>query len=552
MNKSFSFFKAILGIICAFVSASSVYAVPAYRGWRTMHQPDGTEIKIRQVGDEFYHYTLNEEGKEVRQNADGFFEVVGEAPAPEVAQARRAKAQMRRMKQEIGTTPNLAPKGVVILANFKDQQMKSEHTQAVFDELCNSENCTVNAYNGTDYPSAAQYFADQSNGEYRPVFDVFGPVTLSKNYAYYGEDMPGQDEGYDKYAADAVVEACLLANKQYDINFADYSTDGKYVDFVYVIYAGKGQADGGDVNTIWPHNWEISSCIYYKNCTYTREQAKVDGKYIENYACSAELSGSALGGIGTLCHEFGHVMGLPDWYDTSYGTNYDNYLTPNEWDIMDGGAYNGDGHCPPNYSPWEKYFFGWVDPINPGETPANDTLYANGTDDYNVYQINNSGVKQDATQSGWAYYLENRQMNGWDEYIPDIGMVIWKVNFDASSWQNNTPNNTSNAPKYTIVCSQGTEIGADIGANYGKNNVFPNGDINSWTDLSNRPVTEISKSGQLVTFLYMGGVVEETNITWMALPSMDTPATATKILQNGHIYILRNGETYTISGQIIQ
>ena len=85
----------------------------------------------------------------------------------------------------------------------------------------------------------------------------------------------------------------------------------------------------------------------------------VDGKMINTYACSNELMGSSLSGIGTLCHEFGHVMGMPDFYDTQYGTNYNNCLTPNDWDVMDGGAYNGDGHCPPNYSPWEKEQIGY-------------------------------------------------------------------------------------------------------------------------------------------------------------------------------------------------
>ena len=162
------------------VIAVSLLAVPARREWRTVTQADGTSIEVMVVGDEFFHYTINRDGKQVRE-INGKYEVVGEEPTAEVVTARRAKAVARRQRKDIGTMPNLAPKGVVILANFSNQSMQSGHTQAVFDELCNSTNCTVN----DGYPSAAQYFADQSNGSYRPQFDVFGPVTLSRTVAYY-------------------------------------------------------------------------------------------------------------------------------------------------------------------------------------------------------------------------------------------------------------------------------------------------------------------------------------------------------------------------------
>ena len=230
--------KKITTLSLLLVVAMTLFAVPARRGWQVRTQADGTTIEVQQVGDEFYHYMINRAGKQVRE-VNGMYVEVGDAPAPEVAKARRAKGVARRQRKDVGVTPNLAPKGVVILANFSNKSMQSGHTQATFDELCNSLNCTVN----DGYPSAGQYFADQSNGTYRPQFDVFGPVTLSRNVAYYGTDKPGQDEGDDQHATDAVVEACILANEQFTINWADYDSDSDgYVDFVYVIYAGKGQA----------------------------------------------------------------------------------------------------------------------------------------------------------------------------------------------------------------------------------------------------------------------------------------------------------------------
>ena len=496
----------------------AAYAVPAKRGWQTRTQADGTTIEIQQFGDEFYHYMLNRDGKQVRE-VNGMYVVVGDAPSKEVARARRANGVARRQRKDVGTEPNLAPKGVVILANFSNKSMQSGHTRSTFDELCNSLNCTVNS----GYPSAGQYFADQSNGAYRPQFDVFGPVTLSRNVAYYGTDKPGQDEGDDQHATDAVVEACILANEQFTINWADYDSDSDgYVDFVYVIYAGKGQADGGTSETIWPHNWSVEAARQSGYCTYTASQCRVGGKKLDNYAMSGEISGSSLGGIGTLCHEFGHVMGLPDLYDTDYGTNYENNLTPNDWNIMDGGSYNGDGHCPPNYDPWQKDFFGWLTPINLGNTGQNLTLYANGTENQQTYQINASGTYVGPTTSGLRYYIENRQAVGWDAPLTGHGLLIWKVNFNASAWENNAPNNTntSGSPLYTVVSATGTKIGWDGSTDNCPKNTFPGtGKKTSWSGVSGKPLLNIKENNQIVTLTYIEEptpVVDPFTLTFMA------------------------------------
>ena len=484
-------------MLCGAVLAAN--AVPARRGWQTRTQADGSTIEVQLLGDEYYHYLVNRDGQQVRE-VNGMYEVVGEAPTVARVQARRAQA--RRAKKDFGRTPNLAPKGVVILINFSDKSMASGHKLATFNELFNSENCTVN--NG--YPSAREYFKSQSNGAYSPQFDVFGPVTLSKSYSYYGKNVGSGDDSEDEFATDAVIEACILANQKYsNLNFADYDSDGDgYVDFVYVVYAGYGEADGGGKNTIWPHNYSIQEILpyYYDGYTkYQKSDTKLDGVYLDNYAMSNELNyyNDDLCGIGTLCHEFGHVMGLPDFYDTKYGTNSKSSLTPNEWDVMDGGAYNGDGHCPPNYSAWEKYFFGWHTPLNLGSEGQNLTLYANGTENYQAYQINASGKLETATTEGLNYYIENRQLEGWDANLPAAGMLIWYVNYSGSVWEENTPNNTANDPRYTLIIPSGTAIGGK----YGTMNVWPYSTKKSWSGVSGKPLLNIAKSGKNITLTYI-------------------------------------------------
>ena len=531
--------KRIFSIIAVMAICLSSWAVPAKREFRMHTLADGTSVELTLVGDEFGHWYEDANGTVYRQNADGMF-APATATRAELTARRKASpmyktTKQRRGKKTVGVTPNLAPKGVVILANFSDKSMQAAHTQAVFNELCNSANCTVN--NG--YPSAAQYFADQSYGTYHPVFDVFGPVTLSRNVAYYGKDNPGEDEGDDQHATDAVVEACILANQQFEINWADYDSDNDgYVDFVYVIYAGQGQADGGASNTIWPHNWDVTSAIEYGYCTYTSAQRTLDGKKIDNYAMSSELSGSSLGGIGTLCHEFGHVIGLPDLYDTDYGTNYNNSLMPNDWDIMDGGSYNANGHCPPNYDPWERYFFGWHTPINLGNEGQLVTLYANGTSNYQAYQINASGTQQGATTSGVCYYIENRQAQGWDAPLTGHGMLVWKLNFNATAWQENTPNNsnTSGSPLFTVVSASGRAIGWDGTNDNCPKNTFPgSSNKTSWTTgVSGKPLLNIAESNGVVTLTYIEepvAPVDPFDLVWMVNGQVfDTTTSTGKIV----------------------
>ena len=523
------------------MAVSSMLAVPAYKGWQTQTQADGSTITLRQVGDEFYHYWETTDGKLAVEQADGSFIVKDEPlPTKEEFKARRERARATQMAvsnngphkmKQVGSTPNLAPKGVVILVNFSNSTMASSHTKTKFNNMCNAASgaCTANAYNGKNYGSAAQYFSDQSNGTYRPQFDIFGPVTLTHNVKYYGE------QGYssytektenDLYLADFVIDAVLAAeNAGCDFSQYDSDNDG-WVDFVYFIYAGKGQAAGGTSETIWPHNWSLTSALYtgfthgtsgyYVNSNYDYNLLQVDGVCIDNYACSSELDYNGdLGGIGTLCHEFGHVMGLPDLYDIEYGTVYENNLTPGEWDIMDGGSYNGGMHCPPNYDPWEKAFFGWVTPVNLGNTGSNNTLYANGSSNYNVYQVTSSGSYVGPTDSGERYYLENRQQTGWDEYIPSHGFVAWRVNYDADIWTSNAPNasSSSGTPRFTVDA-------------YG---------VSSWEKVSGKPVTDIQESSSIVTFKYKGGK-QEPDPAWEGWSYYDDGTPVTTIGTNGNAF----------------
>ena len=478
MKKIFTLFVAILAITAS-------YAVPARPGWQTKTQPDGTVMKLRLVGDENYHYWINESGDVVRENAEGYWMPVGEKPQA-IRERLMAEGNMPMRRQVMAKVPSTGSlKGLVILVNFQDLSIQSDNKQSDFNDLMNGDNYNYNGATG----SVRKYFIDQSNGKYTPKFDVVGPVTVANNMAYYG----GNDaDGYDKNAEGMIVEACSIANASYNVDFTQYDNDNDgYVDFVYVIYAGKGEADGGSENTIWPHAWTLSAARIDPN------KRTFDGVVVDSYACSGELDGvsNKRTGIGTITHEFSHVIGLPDLYDTSTaGQNTVDDMTPDTWHIMDYGSYNNDGKTPPNYTIYDKYYLGWETPTNLGNTAQVLTMEAG-----EGYQLASSNSLLDATSTNTVYYIENRQQSGWDAHLPGHGLLIWRIIYNQSVWDNNAPNSTLGHLRYALLSATGKTT--NIGTNA---DPFPGtGNITTWTELSGKPLKDITEKNGVITLTYI-------------------------------------------------
>ena len=484
-------YPRLLTALCALIlSVGSLWAVPAYRGWQERTLADGTTITVRLTGDEFYHHWETQDGKIAIMQEDGTFVISDEqAPSGEQVIARRKAAaaakEPRRAKANYGAIQ--PTKLLVLLVNFSDKSMQTSHNKAFFENLLNGS-----------MPSVQDYFKTSSGGTYVPVFDVFGPYTLGNNMAYYGaNDSNGDDQRPDQM----VVDACALAAAD-GCNFSNYDTnnDGT-VDNIYVIYAGYGEAAGAPANTIWPHSWEI----YSQNVSGT---LKYNNKYLGHYACSAELSGKSgtnSDGVGTFAHEFSHVIGLPDYYDTDYGENSDNYVTPGEWTLMDQGSYNGNGQYPPLYSAYDKYFMGWMTPkFLAKDEVKNVTLYTTWNDNY---QITGGASRVACTSTSTVYYIENRQKSGYDQYLPGHGMVVWKVRYSSTNWNNNNLNNTAGTLRYTIVPADGKTKNYGDGAD-----PFPGTKSKkTWTPFTGCALTDITESSGSINFKYNGGVEK---LTW--------------------------------------
>ena len=470
-------------------------AKPAYRGIIEREQADGTKVQVLMHGDEHFHYTTDLRGNRIK-SVDGKF-VKAETLTDEQIAIRRqmSKYNIAQQNQE-AQGAYLAPRGLVILANFSDVKFKPENNQAAFDSLMNVRGYT---YNGVTN-SVRDYFIDQSHGSYNPQFDVFGPVEVNHTMAYYGENDSYDN---DKNAEQLIADACKAAKKAYNIDFSEYDNDGdNYVDFVFVFYAGYGEADGADSKTIWQHmyNLQTSGGI---TCT-------IDGTTIDLYACGSELAyqnrdktDNPRDGISTCCHEFSHVCGLPDMYLTSdYSTAY----TLGMWDLMDNGTANNNGWTPPAYSAYEKFFCGWLTPtllnsaadiVLPEQNRTKAAAIITTTGQHNL-----DGIKPSPTT---FYLLENRQQSGWDEYLPGHGLLITKITYNKQAWDYNMVN-SGNKQRIAIQPADGklSELG-DGGDTYPGTK-----GITTYTGVTQFPITDITETDGVIRFKVLGGGEEIT------------------------------------------
>ena len=503
--------------------AMSTLAIPARRGGTVRTDAAGVEKMVYVNGNEWFHYLTDEAGNLLHEESLLPMSETDKAAFQKAGEQRR---RIRRAMQETGVDRLLAPKGPVILVNFADTAFT--HTKEQMIDWATAEDYTEGGATG----SILQYFRDNSFGQYCPQLDFYGPVTISRNAVYYGQNSGGYD--INSHVADMIVEACQLAHNQgADFSRYDYNNDGE-VDWVVVVYAGHGEADSYFENTIWPHQYVLSA---------TQKQIQLDGKTINRYCCTNEISWKGgLSGIGVFVHEFSHILGLPDLYTTN-GTMH---KTSGEWDVMDMGVYNNDLLTPPMYSAYERWWMGWLNPtlLNTASTVSLGEL--NSTHAAAYITENGNAVPNILSPNPSTFYvLENRQQSGWDAYLPGHGMLITKIQYSYSKWRYNNVNNSASELGVDIIEADGLTPTKAVEEGYGKpGDAFPTGST-SFSAVQNYQLTEIAEANDVITFKVNGGgtptylKTEETN-------SSDKPQ---KILRDGQVVIIRGGRTYDILGK---
>lgn len=489
-----------IGLIAVLsVMVCSAWAIPARRGGIVKTQPDGSQITVYQHGDEHFRWMTNAKGEWLKVDENGFYQVTEALSAEEIRTKQMAAPSRVAQAQKVATPLNIAPRGLVILVNFTDVAFTTD--KAEMDSMLIGKNYTRDYsynYGGRKYfvtseGSAWKYFYDSSNGQYSPQFDVVGPVTVSKNMDYYGKYNEKKD--FDNAPWDMVKEACELVDDSVDFSLYDNDNDG-YIDFVYVIYAGYGEADGGAENTIWPHSyWLLDAGV----------TCKVDGKYVDLYACGNELDyfTKQHTGIGTFCHEFSHVLGLPDLYTTEGQT----HKTLGSWDILDYGPYNNDMNTPPAYSAYERFMMGWLMPELIVDTAnitlqdlkeSNRALLISSSDEHNL-------IGNDPKPTNF-YLLENRQQKSWDEYLPGHGMMLTKIQYSYRKWDENTVNNTAKSMGVDLIEADGMTPNSKQNGYDGKpGDLFPAG-ATEYLGITDHSIEQVREKDGVIYFKYKGGV----------------------------------------------
>ena len=358
-------------------------------------------------------------------------------PALDQADQAAARGPMRRLPA-IYTLwdKDRVYRQAVVLVNFRDVKFGMEKPRETYDSLFN-----FNGFKGYNkrvgVGCVAEYFREQSGGLCNLAFDVYGPVdidTLANPYV-------NPDANTRNYGGEIFRTAMAkLAEANPDVNYKEYdwNNDGS-VNQVIFIYAGMGGNQGAkSYGYVWPNTGTFSVLTL------------PGGVRVDDYTSSAEHWQNGVScGLGTVCHEFSHSLGLPDLYPVPTSSDY--YSVVDEWDLMDGGNFTNYGWCPPNYSPHEKMLMGWLKPTELSE-PTTITGLKPVSEGGETYLIKKNGSQ--------FWLLENRQWTGWDLGSPGCGLVVYAVDYNEASWRSNHVNANYTSPRYQLVHADGLDYNA--------------------------------------------------------------------------------------------
>lgn len=482
-----------IGLLMTLLAATmTLHAIPAHRHPVTIQQPDGSHVTIQLHGNEWQHFSTTADGYTVVKNDQGFYvyaqcedgmltatEIVAhdaenrtaseqafvaqtakylKPSMPESTRltkqqveqheaqklvARRAQANGRRAAQYDYSKF----RGLIILVEWKDKSFSREDYKDIATDMVNKVNYT--GYDNVKCTgSVYDYFVDNSLGKFKPQFDVIGPVKLN-NYTQYSY-------GADDYAYLRITKAVIDAVDS-QVNFKDYDGDGDgVVDLVFFVFAGNGSNFAGNDERLW---WPHRASLYDIN---NRRDIKKDNVRLFDYASSVELYGYTsrpatieIDGIGTICHEFSHVLGLPDFYDTNYdkdGMEESNH--PGDWSVMAGGSYMNTGRTPAGFSIYERWAVGFCD---------EDPELLTGKGDYTLPPLSDTqakGYRINTPVNNEYFLLENRQKTKfkWDSQLPGSGMLVYRVDRTKSSvWDmsSNEVNANPNHMFYELIRANG-------------------------------------------------------------------------------------------------
>ncbi len=264
----------------------------------------------------------------------------------------------------------------------------------------------------TTTDSFLKYFKEVSYNKWIPNGEVHGWYRAPHPRTYYINN----DNGYGTYPNNArrlVEDTIDLALLDPNINWSSFDTNnnGK-IDNIIIVHAGAEAAWSGSPSLFWAHSSTITSTKY------------AGAKSIDKFVFTAEYTYiGASQRIGIDCHEFSHVLNLPDLYDNSNNSNgIGNYS------LMGMGCWGNNGLKPVHLDAWSKYKLGFMDITK---------------DPQGIVTIDNVETHADAIKYTTAdpkeyFLIENRQKTLFDTYLPGDGLLIWHINENRTSNNNET------------------------------------------------------------------------------------------------------------------
>lgn len=437
--------KKLFSTLLLSALAWQLSAAPAEKCQKTITLLDGTTVEVTFWGDEYGCFYMDEQGR--------MFEPVGNGEVFRLASydLNTAVQQVARLRKTVASArigANLTPKGTykvpVILVQFKDKAFSvaegQDAVKSFYDKYCNGTKDGNNYTGAGSYGAVRDYFIAQSDSTLFWNFDIIGPVTLDKAAAYYGQDKDGDiDVNMAEFYKEAVAKAQALRS---DWSVYDSNSDGM-TDMVFFLYAGLGQANGGGASTIWPK--ETNGKMTVGDMSFAVSACCNELRPIKD---NGVIVGGKADGIGIMCHEMSHVLGLPDFYNAlhnSFGMDY--------WSVMDYGYFANNGYNPGSYNGYERDFMGWRSVV---ELKEPQTVHMKSLEDGGVaYKITND-------QNPDEYYvLHNMQAKGWDSMLSKLGhgMIVTHVDYDADIWNTNQVNTDIYQQRMTIIPANNKLIG---------------------------------------------------------------------------------------------
>ncbi|MCA9224706.1 MAG: M6 family metalloprotease domain-containing protein, partial [Planctomycetales bacterium] len=317
---------------------------------------------------------------------------------PQLMSATRGRSPMSALS---ASTAKRKMHALALLVDFSDN--RGHRPAAEFQKLL---------FDSSNPNSMASYYQEMSRGSLSVDGEVVGYIRAPKPYSYYTNGQSGTGGAFPRNTPGLLTDALKKFCKTDNLKRFDTDGDG-FVDGIFLIHAGGGAEAEPDPNKrrdmIWSHKWVLPTPFINSG--------------VQVFAYSTEPED---GRVGVFAHEFGHVLGLPDLYDSTYRSR-----GIGDWCLMAGGSWGGGGDQPCRMSAWCLSELGWLKPTNvkSARTLKLDTLEKSAKGAYRLWTKGKSGPEY--------FLIENRQQVGRDISLPGSGLAVWHI--DESQSGNTNP-----------------------------------------------------------------------------------------------------------------